>query len=57
MSWSGEDYIEEILIIAYQKGKGSLLMDVATKIQMDQKLDRVRSFELAARELNIEIPD
>jgi hypothetical protein len=57
MSWSGEDYIEEILIIAYQKGKGSLLMDVANKIQMNQKVERIRSFELAAKELNIEIPD
>ena len=57
MSWSSEDYIEELLIVAYQKGKGGLLMDVASKIQMDRKVDRTKSFELAARELNIEIPD
>jgi hypothetical protein len=57
MSWSSEDYIEELLIVAYQKGKGGLLMDVASKIQMDKKIDRTRSFELAAKELNIEIPD
>lgn len=57
MSWSSEDYIEELLIIAYQKGKGTLLMDVANKIQMEKKVDRTRSFELAAIELNIEIPD
>ena len=57
MSWSSEDYIEELLVVAYQKGKSTLLMDVATKIQMDQKVDRPKSFELAAKELNIEIPD
>jgi hypothetical protein len=57
MSWSSEDYIEELLYVAYQKGKGGLLMDVASKIQMDKKIDRTRSFELAAKELNIEIPD
>jgi len=57
MGWSSEDYIEELLVIAYQKGKGGLLMDVASKIQMDKKIDRTRSFELAAKELNIEIPD
>jgi len=57
MSWSSEDYIEELLVVAYQKGKGGLLMDVANKIQMDMKVDRTRSFELAAKELNIEIPD
>jgi hypothetical protein len=57
MSWSSEDYIEEILIAAHQKGKRVLLMDVASKIQMDKMVDRTRSFELAARELNIEIPD
>jgi hypothetical protein len=32
-------------------------MDVASKIQMDKKVDRTKSFELAAKELNIEIPD
>ena len=57
MSWSSEDYIEELLYIAHQNGKGTLLMDVATKIQMDCKVDRSKSFELAAKELNIEIPD
>lgn len=57
MSWSSEDYIEELLIVAHQKGKGGLLMDVASKIQIDKKIDRTRSFELAAKELNIEIPD
>jgi hypothetical protein len=57
MSWSSEDYIEELLVTAYQKGKGGLLIDVASKIQMDKKVDRTRSFELAAKELNIEIPD
>ena len=57
MSWSSEDYIEELLIVAYQKGKGGLLMDVASKIQMDKKIDRTRSFELAAKELNIEITE
>ena len=57
MSWSSEDYIEELLIIAYQKGKGGLLMDIANKIQIDKMVDRTRSFELAAKELNIEIPD
>jgi hypothetical protein len=57
MSWSSEDYIEELLYVAHQKGKGSLLMDVASKIQMDKKIDRTSSFELAAKELNIEIPD
>jgi len=57
MSWSSEDYIEEILVSAYQKGKGGLLIDVASKIQMDKKVDRTKSFELAAKELNIEIPD
>jgi hypothetical protein len=57
MSWSSEDYIEELLVIAHQKGKGGLLMDVASKIQIDNKVDRTRSFELAAKELNIEIPD
>ena len=57
MSWSSEDYIEELLVTAHQKGKGGLLMDVASKIQMDKKVDRTRSFELAAKELNIEIPD
>jgi hypothetical protein len=57
MSWSSEDYIEELLFVAHKKGKGTLLMDVASKIQIDKKLDRSKSFELAARELNIEIPD
>jgi hypothetical protein len=57
MSWSSEDYIEELLVVAHQKGKGGLLMDVASKIQIDNKVDRTRSFELAAKELNIEIPD
>ena len=57
MSWSSEDYIEELLVAAYQKGKGGLLMDVANKIQMDKMVGRTRSFELAAKELNIEIPD
>jgi hypothetical protein len=57
MSWSSEDYIEELLYVAHQKGKGMLLMDAASKIQMDKKVDRTRSFELAAKELNIEIPD
>lgn len=57
MSWSSEDYIEELLVVAYQNGKGTLLMDVASKIQMDKKVDRTKSFELAAKELNIEIPD
>jgi hypothetical protein len=57
MSWSSEDYIEELLIVAHQKGKGGLLMDVASKIQIDNKVDRTRSFELAAKELKIEIPD
>jgi len=57
MSWSSEDYIEELLYVAHQKGKGGLLMDVASKIQMDKKIDRTSSFELAAKELNIEIPD
>ena len=32
-------------------------MDVASKIQMDNKIDRTKSYELAAKELNIEIPD
>jgi len=57
MSWSSEDYIEELLYVAHQKGKGGLLMDVASKIQMDNKIDRTKSYELAAKELNIEIPD
>jgi len=57
MSWSSEDYIEEILYVAHKKGKSNLLMDVASKIQMDKKIDRPKSFELAAKELNIEIPD
>jgi hypothetical protein len=57
MGWSSEDYIEELLVVAYQKGKGGLLMDVANKIQIDRMVDRTRSFELAAKELNIEIPD
>ena len=57
MSWSNEEYIEELLWFAYEKGKGNLLMDVATKIQMDKKVDRAKSFELAAKQLNIEIPD
>ena len=57
MSWSSEDYIEELLYVAHKKGKSTLLMDVATKIQMDKKVDRPKSFELAAKELNIEIPD
>ncbi len=57
MSWSSEDYIEELLYVAHRNGKGTLLMDVATKIQMDCKVDRSKSFELAAKELNIEIPD
>jgi hypothetical protein len=57
MSWSSEDYIEELLVVAYKKGKEALLMDVASKIQMDKKVDRTKSFELAAKELNIEIPD
>jgi hypothetical protein len=57
MSWSSEDYIEELLIVAYQKGKGSILMEAAIKIQMDGKVDRTRSYELAAKALNIEIPD
>jgi hypothetical protein len=57
MSWSSEDYIEELLVAAYQKGKGGLLMDVANKIQMDKMVGRTRSFELAAKELNIEISD
>jgi hypothetical protein len=57
MSWSSEDYIEELLYVAHQIGKGGLLMDVASKIQVENKVDRTRSFELAAKELNIEIPD
>jgi hypothetical protein len=57
MSWSSENYIEELLVVAYQKGKGGLLLDIASKIQMDRNIDRTRSFELAAKELNIEIPD
>ena len=57
MSWSSEDYIEELLYVAHQKGKGGLLMDVASKIQMDKKIDRTSSFELAAKKLNIKIPD
>lgn len=57
MSWSSEDYIEELLVVAHQKGKGGLLMDIANKIQIDKMVDRTRSFELAAKELNIEIPD
>ena len=57
MSWSSEDYIEELLYVAHQKGKSALLMDIAIKIQMDKKVDRPKSFELAAKELNIEIPD
>ena len=57
MSWSSEYYIEELLVVAYQKGKGGLLMDIANKIQIDKMVDRTRSFELAAKELNIEIPD
>ena len=57
MGWSSEDYIEEILYVAHKKGKSNLLMDVASKIQMDKKIDRPKSFELAAKELNIEIPD
>ena len=36
MSWSSEDYIEELLVVAYQKGKGGLLMDIANKIQIDK---------------------
>jgi len=32
-------------------------MDVANKIQMDKMVGRTRSFELAAKELNIEISD
>jgi len=57
MSWSSEDYIEELLYVAHKIGKGALLMDVANKIQMDTKVDRTKSFELAAKELNIKIPD
>ena len=57
MSWSSEDYIEELLYAAHQRGKGGLLMDVASKIQVENKVDRTKSFELAAKELNIEIPD
>jgi hypothetical protein len=57
MSWSNEEYIEELLWFAYEKGKGNLLMEVASKIQIDRKVDRTKSFELAAQELNIEIPD
>lgn len=57
MSWSSEDYIEELLYAAHQRGKGGLLMDVASKIQVENKIDRTKSFELAAKELNIEIPD
>lgn len=57
MSWSSEDYIEELLIAAYQKGKGAILMEAAIKIQMDKKIDRTRSYEIAAKALNIEIPD
>lgn len=57
MSWSNEEYIEELLWFAHEKGKGNLLMDVASKIQMDKKVDRAKSFELAAKQLNIEIPD
>ena len=57
MSWSSEDYVEELLYFAHKKGKGTLLMEVASKIQIDRKIDRTTSFEIAARELNIEIPD
>ena len=57
MSWSSEDYIEELLYVAHQKGKSGLLMDVALKIQMDKRMDKIKSYELAAKELNIEIPD
>lgn len=57
MSCSSEDYIEELLIVAYQKGKGTILMEAAIKIQMDKKIDRTRSYELAAKAFNIEIPD
>jgi hypothetical protein len=57
MGWSSEDYIEELLYVAHQKGKSSLLMDVALKIQMDKRMDKIKSYELAAKELNIEIPD
>lgn len=57
MSWSSEEYIEELLYVAHKTGKGALLMDIASKIQIDIKVDRPKSFELAARELNIEIPD
>ena len=57
MSWSNEEYIEELLWFAHEKGKGNLLMDTASKIQMDYKVDRPKSFELAAKQLNIEIPD
>lgn len=57
MSWSNEEYIEELLWFAYEKGKGNLLMDTANKIQSDKKVDRTKSFELAAKQLNIEIPD
>ena len=57
MGWSSEDYIEELLYVAHQKGKSGLLMDVALKIQMDKRMDKIKSYELAAKELNIEIPD
>jgi hypothetical protein len=44
-----KDYIEELLVVAYKKGKEALLMDVAGKIQVDRKVDRTKSFELVAK--------
>lgn len=57
MSWSNEDYIEELLWFAHEKGKGNLLLESASKIEKEQKVGRSTAFSIAAKQLNIEIPD
>ena len=57
MSWSNEEYIEELLWFAYEKGKGSLLLESADKIEKEQRVERITAFSIAAKQLNIEIPD
>ena len=53
MSWSNEELIEELMWEAHEKGLGSELIDLASAIQSNEKLDRAESFQRAYNELKI----
>jgi hypothetical protein len=57
MSYSNEDYIEELMWLAHNENIGDELIKLVDKYTNINKLSRVDAFTLASKELGLKIPD